>query len=103
MNAWLEGLMYDPAAPLTFTRGIFWIFLAVVLVGFALLERRVAARNAFLFAVSLFFYWKTSGWFFLILLFSTFTDWYIGRRMEPTEGGRRKAWLALSLTLNLLV
>jgi D-alanyl-lipoteichoic acid acyltransferase DltB (MBOAT superfamily) len=103
MNAWLEGLMYDPAAPLTFTRGIFWIFLAVVLVGFALLERRVAARNAFLFAVSLFFYWKTSGWFFLILLFSTFTDWYIGRRMEPTEGGRRKAWLALSLALNLLV
>lgn len=99
----LQWFDYDPKAPLTFTRFSFWAFFAVVLCGFVFLERRIALRNAFLFGVSLLFYWKTSGWFFLILLFSTSTDWWIGQRMDKAEGSARKRWLALSLVINLLV
>ena len=86
LNDLIEALAFNPGAPLTFTRIGFWGFFAAVLVGFAFLERRIALRNAFLFAVSLFFYWKTSGWFFLILLFSTGTDWWIGRRIGEALG-----------------
>lgn len=98
-----DWLRFDPDAPLTFTRVGFWAYLVVVLAGFATLERKVALRNAYLFGMSLLFYWKTSGWFFLILLFSTGTDWWIGQHIASREGGARKRWLALSLTINLLV
>ena len=103
LNDLMEWFAFNPEAPLTFTRVGFWGFLGAVLAGFALLEKRVAMRNAFLFAVSLLFYWKTSGWFFLILLFSTGSDWWIGQRIGRAEGAGRKGWLALSLVINLLV
>ena len=51
---------------------------------------------------SLLFYWKTSGWFVLILLFSTVSDHLIGHRIARAEQpGRRTGWLALSIALNL--
>ncbi len=99
----MDWFLYDPGAPLNFMRAAFWAFLFCVLAGFALFERKIAMRNAFLFLVSLFFYWKTSGFFILILLFSTVSDWMIGHRIGHSEGNRRKSWLALSLTLNLLL
>ena len=103
LNDLFHWFAFQPQAPLTFTRLGFWIYLAVVLTGFAFMERKVALRNAFLFGVSLLFYWKTSGWFFLILLFSTGSDWWIGKQIGQSLGARRKGWLAVSLTINLLV
>ena len=46
-----------------FTRPAFWTFLLVVMVGLSFLQKKVALRNAFLFAASMFFYWNTSAWF----------------------------------------
>ena len=98
MITWLD---FDPTAPFTFLHGAFWLFFLGVLAGFAVLEKHISRRNAFLFLVSLLFYWKTSGWFFLILLFSTISDWSIAWRMDQTTGSKRKMWLALSMVLNL--
>lgn len=97
----MDWLKYHADAPFTFLNLGFWAFFFVVLIGIAPLEKRVRARNAYLFLVSLFFYWKTSGWFVSILIFSTLSDWWIGGRMDSAVGIRRKGWLALSLTLNL--
>jgi D-alanyl-lipoteichoic acid acyltransferase DltB (MBOAT superfamily) len=97
----MNWFLYNANEPLTFMSGAFWVFFLFVLTGFAILERRKAMRNAFLFAVSLFFYWKTSGSFVLILLFSTISDWWIGHRMHRTEGRQRKLWLAWSILINL--
>jgi len=67
-------------------------------------ERNRTMRHVWLLAASLLFYWKTSGWFFLILLFSTVSDYLIGHRIAA---GKRQAtkdrWLALSIFLNLTV
>lgn len=87
--------------PLVFTNVSFWIFFAVVLVVCSGLERRKALRNAFLFAASLWFYYKTSGFFFTILLFSTVSDWLIGFRIHGSRGVRKKWWLTLSIAINL--
>ncbi|HQW40564.1 MAG TPA: MBOAT family O-acyltransferase [Flavobacteriales bacterium] len=104
MIDWAGIFGYDPGTPLIFTQFFFWGFFAVVLVGYSLVYRNRAVRNAYLFAVSLFFYWKTSGLFIGILLFSTFADMLIGLRIY---GGRtqliKRLWLALSIALNLLV
>ena len=89
--------------PFTFLNLSFWLFLGAVLVGMATIEKRIQARNAFLFLASLFFYWKTSGAFVAILMFSTLSDWWLGGRIDRAEGIRRKLWLAASLSVNLSV
>ena len=99
----MDWILFDANEPLTFMRGAFWGFFLFVLAGFAILEKRRALRNAFLFAVSLFFYWKTSGSFVLILLFSTVSDWWIGHRIHASDGATRKAWLAWSIAINLVI
>ena len=63
MIDWAGIFGYDPGTPLIFTQFFFWGFFAVVLVGYSLVYRNRAVRYAYLFAVSLFFYWKTSGLF----------------------------------------
>ena len=94
---------FNERSPLIFTGLPFWIFFAIVLVGFALLQRKqhIALRNGYLFLVSIFFYYKTGGLFFSILLFSTITDFFIGKAIYSTDGIIKKLWLALSITLNL--
>ncbi len=105
MKAWLiEWLAYDAERPLLFTQLYFWGFFALVLGVYSLVYRQKALRNAFLFLVSLFFYYKTSGLFLFILLFSTAVDFGIGHAIYRSK---RKSiaqlWVALSVTINLLV
>lgn len=88
---------------LIFTDVAFWVFFAIVLTVFSGLHKRRLLRNAFLFIASIWFYYKTSGAFFSILLFSTFSDYLIGFRIGKSEGNRRKMWLVLSVVINLFV
>lgn len=93
---------FDPNSPLLFTQFYFWAFFALVYLVFALIGNRKLLRNAFLFFVSLFFYFKTSGLSLLILLFVCCSDFFIAKRIaSSTEGFKRKAWLILSLVLDL--
>jgi D-alanyl-lipoteichoic acid acyltransferase DltB (MBOAT superfamily) len=88
--------------PLLFTHFYFWVFLAVVFAGFALLQKKVAGRNAFLCLASLFFYYKTSGLFVLILIFTTIFNFYHARLLYRSgEGKRRRTLLWIGLTVNL--
>ncbi|GAB5557917.1 MAG: MBOAT family protein [Schleiferiaceae bacterium] len=100
----LSFFRYDDTQPFVFTQIAFWVFFALVLTGYSIVYKKRAARNAFLFLVSLFFYWKTSGFFFLILLFSTVTDFFIGKRIYKTQSkSGKQGWVALSVTVNLMV
>lgn len=100
----LDQLLYDESTPLLFTQLYFWVFFGIVLTVYSILYKEKAIRNAFLFLVSLFFYYKTSGFFFSILLFSTISDFFIGWAMhKASKTIVRKWWLALSIFLNLSV
>jgi alginate O-acetyltransferase complex protein AlgI len=97
-------LSYTSTKPLIFTQLFFWAFFAFVLVGYSLVYPKKSLRNAYLFLISLFFYYKTSGLFVLILMFSTFSDYFIGLQIGSSLSEvRRKWWLALSIFLNLSV
>ena len=102
-TAFLHDLfLYTEGHPLTFTQLFFWGFFLVVLAGFALAHKRIAVRNAWLFVASLFFYYKTSGLFVLILLFSTLSDYGIAHMIHRSHSSlARKLWLALSVMVNL--
>lgn len=108
---WSEVLNYlktifsfNEAQPLLFTQFYFWAFFFFVFMLFSLVCNRRLMRNTFLFMASLFFYFKTSGLFVLILIFSTFFNFFaakgIYRRPAP---GRRKLWMAGSVFVNLAV
>lgn len=95
---------FDPNSPLLFTQFYFWAFFAIVFAIFSLLKSRRLLRNTFLFAVSLLFYYKTSGLFVLILLFSTITDFWIAKAIHHSHAEwQRRVFVILSIVINLLV
>lgn len=90
--------------PITFTQANFWIFFALVMMVFAFIHNRQLVRTIFLTAVSYFFYIKTSGIFFIILLFSTLVDYNIGNWIHHSANlKKRKILLFASMFINLFV
>ena len=98
---------YDNIHPLLFTQIHFWVFFLFVFAGFSLIvtkKWKLTARNAYLFAFSLLFYYKTSGLFVLLLVFSTLLGWLLGIGMDrPVTQTRRKTLMITGVTINLLV
>ena len=96
--------LFNPDAPLIFTRLYFWGFFLVVLLLYSIVYKQKTVRNTYLWLVSLFFYYKTGGLFLFILIFSTVIDYFIGLAIYYTQHkAGKKAWLALSLTITLSV
>ena len=126
-------LAFDDSHPLLFTQIHFWVFFFLTYIGFALIvslgERRYQRRhkdlptnrrigrgrrlwrNGYLFLVSLFFYYKTSGKYVVLLIFSTIVGYFLGllfdnmrsrqeRTGRSTQSGR-KALMVLGVAINL--
>lgn len=93
---------FDADSPLLFTQFYFWAFFAFVFAGLTLLQNKILLRNTFLAFVSLFFYYKTSGLFVLILLFTTIFNFYQGKLIYNATANRsKKIYLVLGLIGNL--
>ena len=93
---------FDKAHPLLFTQFYFWAFFAIVLAVFSLFKNKCLLRNAFLFLVSLFFYYKTSGLFILILIFITIYNFFGAKWLNTRKKDRsRNIVLAVSVIVNL--
>jgi alginate O-acetyltransferase complex protein AlgI len=99
----LPGIfLYHEEAPLLFTQFYFWAFFAVVFAFLSLTHNKKLLRNTFLLFASLFFYYKTSGLFVLILVFSTLVDFFIGKGLHKSESTfKRKSLVSLSVLVNL--
>ena len=95
---------FDENSPLLFTQFYFWAFFAIVFAVFSLIHSKRLLRNTFLFIVSLFFYYKTSGLFVLLLIFATISDFFIAKLVYRSEKElHRKLFVGLSVCINLLV
>ena len=102
MEYFINILKQQNEALFLFTNSAFWIFFGVVLLGHAFVYKSKMLRILFLFLVSLFFYFKTGGYFFSLLLISTITDYSIGIALSrATKTVVRKLLLTLSVVLNL--
>lgn len=105
MVAAFNSLLYaEVSRPWTFLELGFWIFFALVLVGLAVLERKLALRNAYLMLVSWFFYYHTSQWYVVLLIAATALDYGVGQALFRSKHEvLRKLLLGLSIVSNLSV
>lgn len=104
MNRLYDIFKFSEDFPLIFTQANFWIFFAVAYFLFALFYKKIALRNSYLFLISLFFYYKTSGLFIGILIFSTLVDFFIGRSIHKSENKiKRYILVTMSVVINLTV
>ncbi|MEE1542676.1 MAG: MBOAT family O-acyltransferase [Paludibacteraceae bacterium] len=96
--------LFNPDEQWIFTNFYFWVFFVIVFAIFSLFHSRILLRNTFLFFASLFFYYKTSELFVLILIFTTFFSYWAGSKIfkAKSEGGK-KTYLLLGLIVNLLL
>lgn len=103
LNSYFHDLVvFDPSSPIFFTKFSFWFLFALVLGIDALIYTKKPLRSLFLFFVSLFFYHKTSGLFFLLLLLTIHMDYGIGLLLGRLKDETlRKALMIFSVTINL--
>ena len=106
MNLFFEQIQhifsYDPEHPLIFTQLFFWGFFAVVLGMYSFLYKKKALRTIFLLAVSFFFYFKTSGFFLILLIFTIISDYNWGRLIHKSRSDiHKRIYLTISVILNI--
>jgi D-alanyl-lipoteichoic acid acyltransferase DltB (MBOAT superfamily) len=93
---------YSSEEPMLFTRLYFWVFFTVLLIFYSFLYKHKALRNAYLFLMSLFFYYKSGGYFFSLLIFSTIADYTLGHLIYRARNPlKKKGYLATSVIINL--
>ncbi|WP_459211209.1 MBOAT family O-acyltransferase [Aquimarina rhabdastrellae] len=102
MNRLIDIFSFSEEFPLIFTQADFWIFFAIIYFIYALIYSKKSVRSAYLFLISLVFYYKTSGLFIGILLFSTINDYFLGKTIyNSTSQLKRKILVTISVILNL--
>ncbi|MDR1672270.1 MAG: MBOAT family protein [Bacteroidales bacterium] len=87
-----------------FTHVSFWVFFMAVMLLYSFLYQKNPIRNAFLFAVSVYFYYKCGGYYFSLLLISVLINYLAGRSIEAGKSATvKKAVLFAGITFNLLL
>lgn len=89
---------------LVFTKLDFWLFFLLAMVVFSFLHKKLVVRSIFLTAISVFFFFKTSGLYFLLLIISVSVNYFMGRRIHVARSDTRRKWIiAFSAIFNLLI
>ncbi len=96
------GFSFDKDNPMEFTNIDFWLFFLVVIILFSLLQKNRLVRSIFLALVSFFFYYKTSGLFVFLLLFSVLFNYAMGFAISNAQNTLKKKWvIAISAIVNV--
>ena len=97
-----ELLHYDATSPLIFNSGLFLFVFVAFMAGYLALRRVTSLRILYVIAFSLYFYYKSSGIYFLLLIFSAVADYLIAHAIDSSQSRReRKGWVTLSVVINL--
>lgn len=100
----LQLFTYNPESPFQFIHLGFWLFLGFVLFVNAIIYDKIALRNGFLYLASLFFYYKTGGLFFTLLIISSLIGFFGGKIIEIQKSKlAKKISITISVSLFLLM
>ncbi|HCZ35993.1 MAG TPA: membrane-bound O-acyltransferase family protein [Cytophagales bacterium] len=98
----LQQFLYNPLEPLIFNSGLFLFLFAAFLAVYILLHKTHRPKLLFVTLFSLYFYYKSSGIYFLLLISTTVIDYNLARVLARTIiPWKRSTLLAISLIANL--
>ena len=100
-----DMLLYDAEAPMLFSSGLFWLLFIFFLPVYAILKKSKTKMVVFVVGFSLYFYYKSSGLFFLMLIGTSLVDWLLSHSIAKLERrGPRLAvmWLSVLVSLSIL-
>ena len=95
-------LQYNPLSPLIFNSGLFLFLFVAFLGGYLLLRRTTNLRILYVILFSIYFYYKSSGIYFLLLIFASVSDFILAHLIANAHDKRHKRWgVAASVMINL--
>jgi D-alanyl-lipoteichoic acid acyltransferase DltB (MBOAT superfamily) len=98
----IRWFTFNPKEPLLFNSGLFLgMFIAFYLI-YILMRKTFHIRLLYVVLFSLFFYYKSSGMYFLILIGSSLMDYYFAQIISHTHNeAKKRVLLVLSIVVNL--
>ncbi len=100
----LELLTYDPKSPMIFSSGLFWGLFLVFMPLYALIKSRRTQMTVFVILFSLFFYYKSSGIFFILLICTSLVDWFLSHAIAVLDKRwQRRAAMIVSICCSLSI
>jgi D-alanyl-lipoteichoic acid acyltransferase DltB (MBOAT superfamily) len=100
----LDLFVYNPKAPLLFNSGTFMLLFLFFMVIYIFIHKRRLAVSLFVIVFSLFFYYKSSGIYFLILVFTAITDYSFALLIDREQRVKmKKLWLFLAMSISLSI
>ncbi|AXG73102.1 MBOAT family protein [Flavobacterium arcticum] len=97
-----QWFTYDPKRPLLFNSGLFLGFFIVFYALYISLKKTFHARIFYVICFSLFFYYKSSGMYFLLLMFTSTLDYTLSYFLyRETRLLQRKLYVLFSIVINL--
>lgn len=101
-SKFLNQFAYNPNEPLIFNSGFFLLLFPIFLILYFLLSKTHRAKLTFVTIFSLYFYYKSSGIYFLILIGSTVVDYTLANFIfNAATKNKKLALLIFSLVVNL--
>ena len=98
----LALLKYDPANPMIFSSGIFLFLFALFTLFYGLMRKKPMLRMIYTALFSVYFYYKTGGIYFYLLIIVSVADFLIGLGLNKTEHKPcRRLLMLLSVLVNL--
>lgn len=97
-----EFLKFIPGEPMLFSSGTFWALFLVFIPIYALVRGRRWQMLVFVSLFSLYFYYKSSGWFMVLLIGTSIVDWCLSRLLVQLRPRAARRWcVAASLMTSL--
>lgn len=98
----IQEFVYNPKEPMIFSSGFFlFLFLGFIAI-YSLVYKHNKLKNIYLTIFSIFFYYKSSGLYFMLLLITAVVDYSLARQIARTENNRKRTiFLVISLCVNI--
>ena len=94
--------LYKSDQPLLFNSPVFWVVFVLFFMVYLLVVNKLKWRSVYLLVFSLFFYYKSGGLYFSLLVLSTVVDYVLGWSIhKASKATARKFFLMLSVLINL--
>ena len=92
-----ELLLYDASSPMLFNSGAFFILFILFIITYALIHKNRISVTIFVILFSVFFYYKSSGIYLVILVFTSITDYSFALAVNKAlKTSWKKFWVFLA-------